>query len=286
MGQRVLVTGGNGLLGRKLQPRLAEAGYTVRVMSRKSAPAGVNLEWAQADIASGEGVASAVAGADIIIHAASSPFKKSHETDVEGTRRLVAEAAKAGVSHLVYVSIVGVDRHPFFYYQNKLAAEEIVANGPAPWTILRASQFHDLIDMLLQASSRAPLVMPVASDMQFQSVDSGEVATFLVEAVRQGPGGRLPDVAGPQVMTLGEMAREWLAAQGQKRRIMHLWLPGKTMAAFRGGLNTNPARPAGRITWQEWLRRRYRAIPAGSIETVARAERGSNEHGASHPTRS
>src|SRR3990170_201713 len=101
---RVLITGGTGVLGREVAPRLAQAGYSVRVVSRRGAPAeGAPTEWAQAQIETGEGLAEAVAGVGVIVHCASSPFRRTREVDVEGTRRLLGAAGRAGVALRVYL---------------------------------------------------------------------------------------------------------------------------------------------------------------------------------------
>src|SRR3990170_5638680 len=148
---RVLITGGTGVLGRELVPRLAAAGYSVRVVSRRAAPAeGAPAEWARAQIATGEGLAEAVAGVDVIVHCASSPFRRTREVDVEGTRRLLERAREAGVAHFVYISIVGVDLIPLGYYKHKLAAERLIEESGVPYSILRAPQFFTLIDELLR----------------------------------------------------------------------------------------------------------------------------------------
>src|SRR3954470_20848613 len=89
-------------------------------------------EWAVMDLASGTGIDEAVAGVDAVVHAASDP-KRSQAADVEGTRALVEACRRGGVGHLVYVSIVGIDRIPVRYYQHKLAAEGIVSAGRVPW---------------------------------------------------------------------------------------------------------------------------------------------------------
>ena len=153
---RVLVTGGAGGFGRALVPRLIGRGYTVRIMSRRAAPAGSAAEWAQADLESGVGLAAALAGVDVVVHAASSPAMHTHQVDVEGTRRLLRAAQAAGVAHLAYISIVGIDNSPFAYYRHKLAAEALVVESPLPW-ILRATQFHTLIDTFLRGFDRLPL---------------------------------------------------------------------------------------------------------------------------------
>ncbi len=255
---RVLITGGTGILGRKLVPRFAGAGYTVRVMSRRGPPSGrgPEVEWAQAQLASGEGVSHAVSGVDLIVHAASSPFRRSEEVDVGGTEGLLKHAREAGVSHFFYISIVGIDRIPLGYYKRKLAAESLVEQGGVPWSILRATQFHTLIDMQLRALLRFPIAL-VPTDFRFQPIDPGEVADRIVEHAAKGPSGRLPDLGGPEVHTLGELARTWAQVRGLRRRIFRLPLPGKVAAGFRQGLNTTPEGKYGQVTWADWVRRRY-----------------------------
>ena len=102
---KVLVTGGTGVLGRRVVDLLEHTGVETRVLSRGSRPGTI-----RGDLLTGEGLEVAVRGADTIIHCASSPFRKARRVDVEGTRRLLEAAARAGVSHLVYISIVGIDR--------------------------------------------------------------------------------------------------------------------------------------------------------------------------------
>ena len=108
--KRVLVTGGTGALGREVVPRLLSAGYAVRVMSRRAPKPDedAGVEWAQASMENGTGLAEAVAGTDVILHLASSPVKR--QVDVEGTGRLLEHARAAGVEHFVYISIVGIDQ--------------------------------------------------------------------------------------------------------------------------------------------------------------------------------
>jgi len=255
---RVLVTGGTGNLGRELTPRLLAAGYTVRVMSRRSPNPGedARVEWAQASLESGTGLSEAVKGADVVVHAASSPVKRG--VDVAGTARLLDQARVAGVEQFVYISIVGIDQIGFSYYRNKLAAERLIEASDVPSTILRATQFHEFIDQILGILARLPLAF-IPTNWQFQSISIGEVADQLVAVVQKGPslGGRLPDIGGPEVLRFGEMAKAWLAAQEMRRPIVHLPLPGKLSAGFRWGHNTTPRNRVGKLTWSEWLQARY-----------------------------
>src|SRR3990170_8782260 len=254
---RVLITGGTGVLGREVAPRLAAAGYTVRVMSRCAAPAeGAQAEWAQAQIETGEGLAEAVAGVDVIVHCASSPFRRTRVVDVEGTRRLLESAKAAGVPHFVYISIVGIDRIPLPYYKHKLAAEKLIEESGVPYSILRSPQFFTLMDEILGNLLRFPVGVYPAG-FKFQPIDPGEVAERMVQQVEAGPGGRLPEIAGPEVRSAGELARAWLKARGKRRLLLPLPLFGKVAVGFRAGYHCAPESAYGRITWAEWLSRRY-----------------------------
>jgi uncharacterized protein YbjT (DUF2867 family) len=264
----VLLTGGTGVLGRALQPRLPAAGHTVRIMSRRAAPANAppgappGVEWAQAELTSGEGLAAAVAGVDTILHAASDAGGDVWRSDVEGTARLLAAARAAGVRHMLYVSIAGIDRVPYEYYRVKLAVEELVRNGGVPWTILRATQFHDLIDMILGGRARHALVL-LPSDLKYQPIDPGDCADQFVRAVAAGPSGMLPAIGGPQVRTLDSLIRPWLAARSLRRLVIPFPFPGPYFAAVRRGGLLAPENPVGTIVWEQWLARRYGAAAAG-----------------------
>lgn len=143
---------------------------------------------------------------------------------------------------------------PFAYYRSKLLAEGIVAESGVPYSILRATQFHSLIDGMLSGMARVPLVMLVPTTFRVQSVDTGETADRLIRAVRDGPGGRLPDFGGPRVQTFGEMAPPWRAARGITKPTVHLPLPGALPAALRAGKGTSAEGERGTVTWEEWLR--------------------------------
>jgi len=214
-------------------------------------------EWAQADVESGPGLAEAVAGVDVILNAVTSPFKRTRQVDVDGARRLVERAKEAGVRHFLHVSIVGVERIPFPYYQHKVAGEKVVMEGGVPWSILRATQFHSLLDGLLLSFTRFPVAL-LDTHLKFQPIDAGETAAHLVACVERGPAGRLPDIGGPEVLRLGDMLKVWLKARDLKRLVLHLPLPGGFAHALRNGYNTCADRKFGKITWAEWVNTQHR----------------------------
>lgn len=258
---RILLTGATGTLGSAVRPRLAEAGHAVRAASRSppgSGAGGVDttgtgeVEWVEVDLATGDGVESAVADVDAVVHAASAPQGDTEAVDVAGTERLLDAAAAAGVDHLLYVSIVGVDEIPFSYYEHKLAAERAVESSPVPSTILRATQFHSFVADLLDSVAWLP-VWPLPTRFQVQPVAVEAVAEAVVEHVGDGPGGRVPPVGGPAVRSLGDLARAYRDAKGLRRAVVRLPLPGAVAKGFRAGHATCPERTVGTTTWEAWL---------------------------------
>ncbi len=252
--QHILVTGGAGRLGRLIVTQLSAAGYPVRGMSRRAKPGDdwPGAEWKQADLKTGAGLSRAVQGMDVVVHLAA---LGNSMVDFEGTRRLVDAARQAGVSHLVFISIVGIDRVPWAGGKAKLASEDLIEHSGIPWSILRATQFHYGIDFLLHVLTRLPLVALLPTDLLLQPVAEEEVARRLFEIVQAGPSGRLPDMGGPQVYTSGELARIWFRQRGIHRAILPLWLPGKTASRLRQGGNTCPQQATARRSISFIMRR-------------------------------
>jgi uncharacterized protein YbjT (DUF2867 family) len=257
--QHILVTGGAGTLGCLIVPQLSAAGYAVRGMSRRASPGNDwrGADWQQADLETGAGLAQAVQSIDVVIHAATGGNNHTQQIDVEGTRRLLDAAREARVSHVVYISIVGIDKVPYPVGKAKLAAEDLIQQSGIPWSILRATQFYSIIDGLLQFLTKLPWVAFIPTDLPLQPVAGEEVAHRLVEIVQAGPSGRLPDMGGPKVYTSGELARIWLKQRGMHRVIIPLWLPGKTASSIRQGGNTCPQQATGTLSWESWLQQYY-----------------------------
>jgi uncharacterized protein YbjT (DUF2867 family) len=252
----ILVTGGTGTLGRLVVRRLRDAGCDVRVLSRRSPAAEDDIEFVTGDLANGEGIEPAVDGVGTIVHCAG-----SGKGDEDKARNLVRAASRAGAAHLVYISVVGADRVPigsrvdramFGYFGSKLAAERIVADSGLPFTILRATQFHDAMLMVARQMAKLPVV-PIPAGFRFQPVDADEVAARLAELTLGEPAGLVPDVGGPRVYLQSDLLRGYLLASHRRRLIVPVWLPGKAARAFRSGANLAPEQAVGHRSWEEFL---------------------------------
>lgn len=170
------------------------------------------------------------------------------------TRHLIDAARRAGtVTNIVYISIVGVDVVPFGYYRTKLKVEQQLERSGLGVTILRTTQFHDLVAQVVDMAAKLPLLpVPVPGGVRVQPVAVGEVAERLAELAVPTPAGRVADMGGPEIHTLPDLARTYLAATGRHRRVLPVPLAGKAYAAFRRGGNLTPSHAVGRGTFAQF----------------------------------
>jgi uncharacterized protein YbjT (DUF2867 family) len=281
----ILVTGGTGTLGQQVVLRLREAGRDVRVLSRRSRTSQDGLVFATGDLATGEGLPAAVHGVGTIVHCASNRMG-----DVEATRNLVRAAVqqkqekqeKQGMQgnllHLVYISIVGVDRFPRGYFKTKLEAEGVITDSGLPWTTLRATQFYELIARGAARLAKLP-VIPVPAGFVVQPVDSGEVATRLAEIALEEPHGRVPDMAGPRILSFADLIRTYLSATGRRPRpVVPVWTPG--IGPIRAGaMYPRPEAGAtlGRRTWPDFLAEQQTAGHQTAEHQIAEQQTGEQQ---------
>jgi uncharacterized protein YbjT (DUF2867 family) len=250
MSMKVLVTGGTGVLGRELVSHLRERAE-VRVLSRR-APRGPGF--VQGDLETGTGLAAALDGVDAIAHCASAADYWRPKRDVTQTRRLL-DALAGARPHVVYISIVGVDRLAWGLFRAKLATERLVEDSGLPWTILRATEFHDLMLMFLIKLSKAPVAV-VARGSRFQPVDVRDVAKRMAELVLSPPTGRARDLGGPRVESMEELMRAYLTTAHRSRHLATVPLPGKLGAAFGVGDHLLTDGDRGTHTFEDYLRSR------------------------------
>ncbi len=239
------IVGGSGTVGRRLTTTLDGAGAPTRVLARSSPRYPV-------DLTSGAGLDAALDGVDVVIDASNGPQRRPEGVLVEGARRLVAAAEAAGVSHLVEISIVGIDRVPARYYRAKLAQEAIVRGGGVPWTIVRSTQFHELVAGGLAAVGRWRL--SPRSSIALQPIAATEAADVIATIASERPRAGLVTVAGPAVASLSELARGWSGALDRRLAAVAIPVPGAMGRALRAGALTCPdPEHRGRTTFAQWL---------------------------------
>lgn len=241
---RIAVAGGTGVVGSHVVETLRAGGHDVVVLSRGS---GV-------DLTTGAGLDDALVGAAAVIDT-SNITTMSRTASVEffeaATRHLLTAGERVGVQHHVALSIVGVDRVDFGYYEGKRRQEDLVLAGPLPWTIVRATQFHEFADQML---ARMPGPIAMVPRMRTQPIAAREVAESLVARATGSPIGMAPELAGPREEQLGDMVRRLLRARGSRRPVISLRMPvaGARAMASGGLLPTGPG-PRGVQTYDEWL---------------------------------
>ncbi len=244
---RVVVLGGTGLLGRALVSGLMARGVDVASASRRS---GVDVE-------NGAGLADVLLGADVVVHAATSPLHPER-VDLGGTRRLVAALQEAGGStHLVYVSIVGCDLNPYPYYRVKAACEQELERGRGRGH----GRPGDAAPPARRGIARA--VRPLGLGLGVRGVaaqpcDVGWVARRLADvATGPRPHGftRTADLAGPDLLPLAEAVRLTAAHDGVRLRgVVMLPALGRVARSFAAGTNLpGPGAETGGRGFAEWL---------------------------------
>jgi uncharacterized protein YbjT (DUF2867 family) len=238
------VLGGTGQVGRLVVAELERRGHTAVVLCRSAPRAG---EHRCIDLTDCEGLDEAMSGLDALVDV----LNGSQEILVDGLRRALDAAAKAGVGHVVSLSILGCDCVPLGYYRVKGEQEAVVRESGIPWSVVRANQFHSLLDAVFAASAKRG-VLPLLR-VPLQPVDAGEVARALVDRVLEGPEGGVSHFAGPRVERADRLARSWAEARGVRRMPLPVPALGGTLRAVRSGALTDPGAPHGSITFEEWL---------------------------------
>lgn len=221
---KIAVAGGTGLVGRLVVAELLAAAHEPVVLARSR---GV-------DLMAGAGLEENVSGCHAVIDVTNVvTVRKRVSIDffARASENLLAAARRAGVRHLVVLSIVGCDAVDFGYYYGKRAQEEVVAGGDVPWTILRTTQFFEFPEPLL--ASRSPVA--VVPRMLSQPVAAAEVAAALVAHAEREAVGCATELAGPERLDVADMARRLVAARGLRKLVLPVSAPGRVGTGMRGG---------------------------------------------------
>ena len=203
---KITVMGASGLIGSKVVERLKADGHDVVASSRSS---GV-------DVLTGEGLADALAGADVLVDVTNSPNLDggpAMEFFSKSTPNLVEAARQAGVGHYVALSIVGVDGMPDSgYMRAKVAQEKVVTESGLPYSIVRATQFAEFADAITESLVVGDEVR--VPDALIQPIPADQVSAAVAGAAFAPPTNGITNVGGPQKITFEQLARDSLARKG------------------------------------------------------------------------
>ena len=253
---KVLITGGTGTLGRAQIKVLEQHNVAYRFTSRSRPTFSFQGEWLPMDMERGTGISEAVEGIHTVMHLASDTQTMKLKTDVEGTRQLLEACQKAGVKHFIFISIVGTDITPLKYYRMKVATEKVVEQFSVPYSILRATQFHEFLDFMLGNFFKAPFGL-LPKSLQIQPVQTEEVAKRLFEMSQQSPTNSIENLGGREILSLNVILKKWLAARKENKLLCPIPAFGKAMSAVANGSLTCPEVAKNSISWEEWLWQKY-----------------------------
>ncbi|HUI94437.1 MAG TPA: SDR family oxidoreductase [Xanthobacteraceae bacterium] len=245
---KIVVIGGTGLIGSKTVAILRQRGHAVVAASPQG---GVNT-------ITGEGLAAALAGAQVTVDLANSPSfedKAVLEFFQTSGRNLLAAEAAAGVRHHVALSIVGDDRSPEIgYFRAKIAQEKLIEASGIPYTIIRSTQFLEFLRGIADAGMDGNVVR--ISPGLFQPIAADDVAGFVAETALTAPRNGIFEIAGPERAPFDQFVARYLRAVGDPRQVVR-----DPQARYYGGVveerSLVPLGEArlGRIGFDEWLRR-------------------------------
>jgi uncharacterized protein YbjT (DUF2867 family) len=245
---KIVVIGGSGLIGTKLVNQLRERGHEALAASPSS---GVNT-------ITGEGLAEALAGAQVVVDLANSPSwedKAVLEFFQTSGRNLLAAEAPAGVGHHIALSIVGTDRMPDNgYFRAKVAQEKLIESSGIPYTIIRSTQFMEFLGGIAASGTDGNTVR--ISPGLFQPIAADDVADTTADVALTAPRNGIVEIAAPDRAPFNEIVARYLKAVGDPRQVVR----DPEARYFGGRIEERSLVPLGearlgRIGLDEWLRR-------------------------------
>ncbi|MBB3009051.1 SDR family oxidoreductase [Cupriavidus alkaliphilus] len=249
---KIVVIGGTGLIGSKVVARLAAQGHEVVAASPQT---GVNA-------LTGEGLAQALAGAQVVVDVANSPSFADdavlHFFETSG-RNLAAAEKAAGIAHHVALSVVGTDKlAQSGYFRGKIAQEALIRNAGIPYTIVRSTQFLEFLGGIAESGADGDAIR--LSSASIQPIASDDVAEAVADQALADPANGIVDIAGPQRFALSELVQRYLAATNDPRKVVVDAKAPYFGAELEDGtlVPDGPAR-LGKTSFEAWLRQRQPA---------------------------
>ncbi len=255
MKKKVLITGGSGTLGSAIiKLAIEDDRYEVSTLStdpeKHVFPS--NCRVFKADLTSANGLQEALKGIQLIIHCASSVTDPQH-VDVDGTSNLLAALDQSIIENFVYVSIVGIDHTDHPYYVMKEKVEQLIAASGIPYSILRATQFHEYVIAFIKGLKASAMAIDVPTGLKFQPIAVSELAGAYLEMLTKKATGTITAIGGPEILGLEEMTAAYLKAVSSQQQLKLVEPSQPREFRFRTGANLVPEARYGQITWTRFL---------------------------------
>ena len=248
----ILITGGTGLLGKTVCQILDSKGITYQIASHQQLRPDNSVFM---DLRTGEGMQNAVRDKSVILHLASD--KKHPDNDVYGTAHLLNSLKKQALCpHFIYISIVGVEELAMPYFKQKVQIEQMVIKSGLPYSIVKATQFHEYIDSQLTSFFRFGIGL-LPKNILVQPVSVVSVANVLADLCMSGATYEIQSLGGPEVLKLEELASQWLQHRKESKKYLPLPLWGKSGKKLKDGVLTYPQKKLKGVNWSSWLKEHY-----------------------------
>jgi uncharacterized protein YbjT (DUF2867 family) len=209
---KIVVVGGSGLIGSKLVAKLRDHGHEVVAASPDS---GVNT-------LTGEGLAGAVEGADVVVDVSNSPsFEDAAVLEFfeTSTGNLMAAEAAAGVRHHVALSVVGTERlTESGYFRAKIAQEKLIERSGIPYSIVHATQFFEFVARIADDATEGDTVR--LAPVLIQPMAADDVAAAVGKVSVGSPANGIVEIAGPEQFRLDELVRRALSLREGPREVV------------------------------------------------------------------
>ncbi|CAF0828278.1 unnamed protein product [Rotaria sordida] len=265
---KVLIVGGTGPVGRTLSKLFLSSQTPFLIGSRN--PIAINNDndnvgsqltskWIHMDLTKDEGINKSIDDdVDTILYLASLPHATNDNQliDVTLTKNLLNSIQKKNIKHLIYLSIVGVDKMPYSYYKGKLECERLIKESGIPYTILRATQFHSLVEDFANYLLNYPMDT-VSKVAKIQPIQVEAVAMELAKIVQEPPLNGTYDIGGRKIYTMKETADLLLKARPEKKPVDNMPIIGEILNEFAEGYNTCDNISLNSNTWEEYLANKY-----------------------------
>lgn len=240
-------------MGKAFLKEIGEEYFQVDVLTRNNIKSTTNIRYLEADLLEFETLNTLRTTYDIIVHCASDA-KTSGSTDIRGTQNLLRIINRSIIKNLIYISIVGVDKTNYKYYQNKLHTEKVIIDSGVPYTILRVTQFHDFVyNRIINSNNSEDESIAIPGGLKFQSIDLTDVCAEILRLLKNGATNSILQVGGPEILESSGIAKTYQNVTSPEKKISIVPPGNDLQKLFTTGINLCPDHKKGKKTWRDFL---------------------------------